>query len=203
MNLTPGPFLINRRRYLPLLSRLEILFDEMDRAYAQVSDRYGFQCNGCSDNCCLTRFYHHTLLEYLYLVEGIRSLEPDRRRSIRKAALAANTRMYEADQRGETLHIMCPLNRDGQCVAYPYRPMICRLHGIPHELHRPGGKIIKNPGCDSFFRPVPRPRHHRVYPIRPHPFLPTNGDVGKGIAPGNRVCRKNKAHHCPDAGDYY
>jgi Fe-S-cluster containining protein len=46
---------------------------------------------------------------------------------------------------------MCPLNRDGQCVAYPYRPMICRLHGIPHELHRPGGKIIKNPGCDSFF----------------------------------------------------
>jgi Fe-S-cluster containining protein len=150
MNLTPGPFLINRRRYLPLLSRLEILFDEMDRAYAQVSDRYGFQCNGCSDNCCLTRFYHHTLLEYLYLVEGMRSLEPDRRRSIRKAALAANTRMDEADQRGETLHIMCPLNRDGQCVAYPYRPMICRLHGIPHELHRPGGKIIKIRGAIHF-----------------------------------------------------
>jgi hypothetical protein len=100
MNLTPGPFLINRRRYLPLLSRLEILFDEMDRAYAQVSDRYGFQCNGCSDNCCLTRFYHHTLLEYLYLVEGMRSLEPDRRRSIRKAALVANTRMDEGRPAG-------------------------------------------------------------------------------------------------------
>jgi hypothetical protein len=29
--------------------------------------------------------------------------------------------------------------------------MICRLHGIPHELHGPGGRVIRNPGCDEFF----------------------------------------------------
>jgi hypothetical protein len=58
------------------------LFDEMDQAYTVVAGQYGFQCNGCADNCCLTRFYHHTLLEYLYLVEGLRTLEPDVRHTI-------------------------------------------------------------------------------------------------------------------------
>jgi hypothetical protein len=29
--------------------------------------------------------------------------------------------------------------------------MICRLHGIPHELQRPGGNLIRNPGCNAFF----------------------------------------------------
>ena len=36
-------------------------------------------------------------------------------------------------------------------MLYAFRPMICRLHGIPHELHRPGGNVIKNPGCNAFF----------------------------------------------------
>jgi hypothetical protein len=26
--------------------------------------------------------------------------------------------------------------------------MICRLHGIPHVLHLPGGKTIEGPGCE-------------------------------------------------------
>jgi hypothetical protein len=30
--------------------------------------------------------------------------------------------------------------------------MICRLHGIPHELpSSDGGTIVRNPGCDAFF----------------------------------------------------
>ncbi len=140
-----------RHRYLPLLKRLEMLFGEMNRAYAAVAGRYGFQCNGCADNCCLTRFYHHTLLEYLYLAEGLRSLEPDARHWIRKQALRVVARIDDADRRGEALRIMCPLNRDERCRLYRFRPMICRLHGIPYELQRPGGHLIKNPGCDAFF----------------------------------------------------
>ncbi len=27
--------------------------------------------------------------------------------------------------------------------------MICRMHGLPHELHKPGFPIIKGPGCDA------------------------------------------------------
>jgi hypothetical protein len=28
--------------------------------------------------------------------------------------------------------------------------MICRLHGIPHELKKPGQKTIYAPGCETF-----------------------------------------------------
>jgi hypothetical protein len=47
---------------------------------------------------------------------------------------------------------MCPVNRDGLCTLYDYRPMICRLHGLPHMLLQPGGKAICGPGCGQFDR---------------------------------------------------
>jgi hypothetical protein len=28
--------------------------------------------------------------------------------------------------------------------------MICRLHGLPHELSKPGQKTIYGPGCETF-----------------------------------------------------
>ncbi len=140
-----------RHRYLPLLKRLETLFGEMSQAYTAVAGQYGFACNGCADNCCLTRFYHHTLLEYLYLVKGLRSLEADARRTIYEKALVVSADMDDADRHGKALRIMCPLNRNDRCTLYAYRPMICRLHGIPHELQRPGGEPIRNPGCNAFF----------------------------------------------------
>lgn len=150
MNLTPESFLPTRARYLPILFRLEALFHEMDQAYEAVAGQYGFRCNGCADNCCLTRFYHHTLSEYLYLVKGMDTLGADLRRELRQQAVAVSTRIADADRRGETARIMCPLNRDDRCVLYSFRPMICRLHGIPHELHRPGGNPIRSPGCNAF-----------------------------------------------------
>jgi Fe-S-cluster containining protein len=151
MNLPLERLLTIRHRYLPLLKRLETLFGEMGRAYTAVAGQYGFQCNGCADNCCRTRFYHHTLLEYLYLVEGLRSLESEVRHAIYEKALTVGAAMDDIDRQGEELRIMCPLNRNERCMLYPYRPMICRLHGIPHELQRSGGNPIKNPGCDAFF----------------------------------------------------
>jgi Fe-S-cluster containining protein len=45
---------------------------------------------------------------------------------------------------------MCPLNREGRCVLYAHRPMICRLHGIPHALRRPDGRVLTGPGCDDY-----------------------------------------------------
>ena len=162
MNLSPERLLTIRHRHLPLLKRLETLFGEMDRSYTAVAGQYGFQCNGCADNCCMTRFYHHTLLEYLYLLEGLRTLESDVRHTIYEKALTASAGMDNADRRGEARRIMCPLNRNDRCTLYPYRPMICRLHGIPHELQRPGGSPIRNPGCDAFFKQC-RQRGQRDY----------------------------------------
>ncbi len=53
------------------------------------------------------------------------------------------------DNRG-AIRLMCPLNVDTRCILYTYRPMICRLHGIPHELKKPGQPGIKGPGCGTF-----------------------------------------------------
>jgi Fe-S-cluster containining protein len=84
-------------------------------------------------------------------VEGLHTLDSGVRQTIKKQALTVSARMADADRRGKPLRIMCPLNRNKRCMLYPYRPMICRLHGIPHELQRPGGNLIRNPGCDAFF----------------------------------------------------
>jgi len=47
---------------------------------------------------------------------------------------------------------MCPLNRDGLCVLYAYRPMICRLHGLPHELKKSDQTVLYGSGCPTFDR---------------------------------------------------
>jgi Fe-S-cluster containining protein len=141
----------NKSAYLSALDRLAALFQQMDQAYAAVADQYGFHCKGCQDNCCQTRFYHHTLIEYLYLLEGVRQLDRATWQAVRSQALSVIDQMAQADRQGKAPRIMCPLNQDGLCLVYDHRPMICRLHGIPHELHRPNGSVQKNPGCDAFF----------------------------------------------------
>ena len=60
--------------------------------------------------------------------------------------------MTEADQGDTPQKILCPLNEDERCVLYAHRPMICRLHGIPHQMRRPDGQSIQGPGCDDFYR---------------------------------------------------
>lgn len=128
------------------------LFQQMDQAYDQSAEQSGFVCNGCRSNCCLTRFDHHTLIEVLSIHFGLRALPVDRRRRIRAAAESAKTKMIELQPRQESLRVMCPLNEKERCVLYEQRPMICRLHGIPHVLHRPDGRTRTGPGCDDFYR---------------------------------------------------
>ncbi len=72
--------------YLPYLMQLATLFETMDPEYKLTTEGYGFECKGCRDNCCLTRFYHHTLLEYLYLMMGYRGLEKNRQVKIKLRA---------------------------------------------------------------------------------------------------------------------
>ena len=50
------------------------LFGQMDAAYDSAANKAGFICNGCDDNCCRTRFYHHTLVELLYIRSGLAAM---------------------------------------------------------------------------------------------------------------------------------
>lgn len=124
------------------------LFAAMDADYERAALAHGFVCRGCDDNCCRTRFYHHTLVEYLYLRQGLNALAADERGPI--AARAAQVAASMAAAPPEP--VMCPLNAQGRCLLYAHRPMICRLHGIPHLLRRPDSRRQEGPGCGDFDR---------------------------------------------------
>lgn len=133
-----------------IFTRLRILFEEMDRKYEAVAERYGFRCDGCSENCCETRFYHHTWIEYAYLEGGMKTLSPALRTAIQERAARVVAQTREAVTVGGTVRLMCPLNQQQRCLLYSFRPMICRLHGISHELHQQNGRMLKGEGCRQF-----------------------------------------------------
>jgi len=139
-------------RYAVFFDELAAIYAEMDRQYSAAATAYGFACSGCADNCCLTRFYHHTHMEYVYLLKGFFSLDPRTRTDILQRAEAAEKKAVQADAAGQTHRIMCPLNMKTQCRLYEFRPMICRLHGIPHEFKAPGRDPVFGPGCAEFVR---------------------------------------------------
>ena len=135
--------------YSPYLSKLKALYSEMDERYENTASRYGFVCRGCEDNCCRTRFYHHTCLEYLYMKEGFNQLSDEMRHKVRANARSVYLQM-EADEKA--FGPMCPLNMEERCILYAHRPMICRLHGIPHELRKPGSQARYHQGCNAFHK---------------------------------------------------
>jgi Fe-S-cluster containining protein len=127
------------------------LFAQMDAAYDSAAQNAGFLCNGCKDNCCRTRFYHHTLVELLYFRSGLAAAPLSRQQRIRARARDAARRMEALESDGRPVRVMCPLNEQGRCTLYAHRPMICRLHGIPNVLHRPDGRTLNGPGCDDYY----------------------------------------------------
>lgn len=127
------------------------LFEQMDRAYDAAAKTAGFICNGCKDNCCMTRFYHHTLLEYLYLKLGLASLKPEVLEAVKIQAGEALKHVAKLESTGKPIRVRCPLNTTGRCIVYAHRPMICRLHGVPHALRRPDGQTQTGPGCGDFY----------------------------------------------------
>jgi hypothetical protein len=140
------------------LTALADLYAEMDRHYAAAADAYGFVCRGCVENCCRTRFFHHTRLEYHYLRRGYADLPAGRRRMIQDRALVECRRTAGAGPEDPPVSPMCPLNLEGACALYAHRPMICRLHGVPHRLQSPGRTVVHGPGCEAFYRRTGAPR---------------------------------------------
>jgi hypothetical protein len=133
-------------RVRAVLRKLTSLYAAMDAAYDTAATAAGLSCAGCAENCCTSYFQHHTHVEWLYLLEGLRAL-PEARR----AAYLARARAYGDETaanlaRGEIPRGMCPVNDDGLCGLYGHRLMICRLHGVPNVLLGPGG-IREFPGC--------------------------------------------------------
>ena len=58
----------------------------MDKAWNKIADLYGFQCNGCEDNCCRSLFFHHTYIEKSYLLHGFNQLDRQKQADVRVKA---------------------------------------------------------------------------------------------------------------------
>lgn len=130
-----------------LFEDLEALYLQMDREWARAARHYGFECTGCTDNCCKSLFFHHTYIEETFLLVGFEALAPAIRKDVRERADAYLETVFTPSGGIYEERPFCPLNIDGLCAVYPYRPMICRLHGIPHHLEGADGRIVKGDGC--------------------------------------------------------
>ena len=144
------PNYMDDRRLVSFLNRLQDIFTAMDLEYARAASHYQFECDGCADSCCLTRFYHHTYLEYFYLRSSFEKLDPREQDEILLKAEEVCRETVKADDNDRPVRLMCPLNSDSLCSLYPFRPMICRMHGIPHELQKPDHHVVNGPGCSTF-----------------------------------------------------
>ena len=82
-----------------------ILFEDMDEAYAALADQLGFHCQGCKDNCCRSLFYHHTLIEFLWLRSGLALLPDDQQAAIRHQAAAVRDNRIDGSRRRPTPHV--------------------------------------------------------------------------------------------------
>ncbi len=129
--------------------KLEKIYRDMDTAWENTASAYGFKCKGCTENCCETEFYHYTHIEKDYLLHGVQTLDKETLERVIDSAEKVNTIRNSAKRKNKHTRIMCPLNHNNLCIIYKFRPMICRLHGIPHQLARPGSEPVMSPGCGT------------------------------------------------------
>ncbi|MEW6116676.1 MAG: YkgJ family cysteine cluster protein [Nitrospirota bacterium] len=129
------------------LQRIREIFNAIETIYSAAQNHYRFSCEGCTDNCCVTKFHHHTLVEELYLAEGLKRLDEEKKKEIIKRAEEVAA-VHQASP--EDVRVMCPLNENGLCIMYEHRPMICRIHGVPYETHKRDTSIEYGIGCHRF-----------------------------------------------------
>ena len=133
-----------------LFSKLADLYNRMHIAYGESASEAGLSCTGCTTNCCTSYFQHHTYIEWLYVWKGMRTLPPEKRLHLTSMARKAIRDINATLALGALPTVMCPLNQDGRCVLYPYRLMICRMHGTRNSFTLPNGEQRIFPGCARF-----------------------------------------------------
>ena len=134
-----------------LLNQIRELFAQMESEYETVAGTYNFSCEGCRENCCTIGFQHHTMLEFELLKMGFESLSEEEREEICEKSVMS---LKEKDAGRNP---KCPLLLNDRCRLYEFRPMICRLHGLPHILLNPAKGTFMGDGCMPFQRKFQQP----------------------------------------------
>jgi len=143
--------------FTEFFEKYEAISREADRAFEAVRKAHP-DCVRCAEGCsdCCFALFDLSLVEALYVHHHFgRRFEGDARQRILDKADAADRRTYQikreaflAAQKGRDMEeilsrvawekVRCPLLNDNErCDLYPYRPITCRLYGIPTAI---GGK---------------------------------------------------------------
>lgn len=152
------------------LKAYEQLLQHIDAWFAAACDRFPehIQCGSGCPGCCRGLF-DITILDGALLQHGFKQLPVNIRTEVlQKAQLKLEQLQLtwpelappyilnlRPEEEWEELmpdddETPCPLlDRDGRCLVYPYRPMTCRLHGLP--LLDLSGEVMHDEWCTENF----------------------------------------------------
>ena len=88
-------------------------------------------CLGCS-SCCETGDYPLSQLELEYIMQGYAKLSDEDK-------ITVQNNIKNIEQGG-----VCPFLIDKKCSVYPFRPIVCRVHGLAYLCH---DDVVKVPYC--------------------------------------------------------
>ncbi len=143
--------------FKPFFEQYEALSASVERAFETVKNQYPdcVKCKPLCSDCCYAVF-DLTLIEALYINERFRgkySGEPleiltERCNRIDRTLYKLKKNAYKAAESGKEeteiledmaeVRVRCPMLNDAQmCEIYEFRPLTCKLYGIPTAI---GGK---------------------------------------------------------------
>jgi hypothetical protein len=103
--------------YTDFIDRLKQIYAAMDQTYNTAAGHYGFTCHRCRDNCCRTRFYHHTVIEYTYFIAGLKTLTPLKQEEVKARARAVADKTAGVDDNAGPVYPL-PLPPDDLPAAW-------------------------------------------------------------------------------------
>jgi Fe-S-cluster containining protein len=131
-----------------------LLVGKADQAFSRMKKEYG-DCIKCKPQCsdCCHAVFGLFLMEALYLQQHFGRLNKKERRDAilraRKsdkelAKIEEKLKAHEGDPQMKPFslskeRVRCPLlNEKDKCILYAYRPITCRVYGIPTAIHGRG-----------------------------------------------------------------
>ncbi|MFH1148808.1 MAG: YkgJ family cysteine cluster protein [Pseudomonadota bacterium] len=133
-----------------LFREYDVLLSSADNAFRRMQEEYP-DCVRCRINCsdCCHAFFELFQIEAVYLnYHFIDSLKRKERRETTRKAEKLLVEIEEIKSSfSEPRHlarkiagsrVRCPLLNKGSCLLYEYRPITCRLYGIPTAINGSG-----------------------------------------------------------------
>ena len=134
-----------------LIHSYEFLADEADSAFHRMEKEHGtcIKCERYCSDCCHAVFglfiieaaylkQHFDQLDHKEIKEALLRCN-DTDRALKRLEIKLQTNEGDAQMQAYILareRIRCPLLDDKEeCILYPYRPITCRVYGIPTKIH--------------------------------------------------------------------